>query len=132
MGYCHRISKHEAGLYCEHLLRLDAGSRYARFSGTVSDTAIKNYVDRIDWVCSEVIAFVIDREVRGAAELRYSRCERRSGVELAFSVEQAFQNNGTGSLLLNKSLMLLHYRDIPFAKLACNTAVACRDAPGNG
>ena len=60
----------EAGIYRDHLLRLDRDSRYSRFGGAVSDEFVDNYVTTTFGLSAVVHGFFVDGVLRGAAELR--------------------------------------------------------------
>ena len=109
----------ETPLYLEHMLRLDAESRYLRFGGTVCDEAVQRYYEGIDWRDSSLIGFFRDGVLRGAVELRYQRTPLGRRAELAFSVERPFQNSGVGTTLMRRALIILSNRGVVRADVVC-------------
>ncbi|MEI6557390.1 MAG: GNAT family N-acetyltransferase [Rhodospirillaceae bacterium] len=109
----------DAGRYREHLLRLDADSRYARFSGTTSDATIERYVEAIDWKWCMIIGYFEDGALRGAGEIRYETALFPTRAELAFSVEAGFQNTRVGTNLMARSLIILRNRGVNTAHVVC-------------
>ena len=77
----------EAGLYRNHLLRLDRDSRHNRFGGAVSDEFIENYVTTTFGLNAVIHGFFIDGVLRGAAELRPLGPGFAREAEVAFSIE---------------------------------------------
>ncbi len=119
MGHYRQLYRTESRLYLEHLLRLDAESRYARFCGVMNDQAIRVYWDRIDWRRITLLGFFCDGKLRAVAEIRYGPELFPDAAELAFSVERAFQNNGVGTTLIRRALVLLGNRGIHTADIVC-------------
>ena len=112
----------EAGHYCDHLLRLDAASRRNRFAGAVSDDFIRAYAAGVFGPDNVVHGFFADGILRGAAELRRGGlflAAARSEAEAAFSIETAWQSNGVGSALLERTLLAARNRGIKRIKMAC-------------
>jgi hypothetical protein len=119
MAAYRRLISTDVSLYCEHLLRLDGDSRYARFSGFLSDASIRSHCARIDWRNTMVIGFFRDGQLRGAAEIRYEAKLFPSSAELAFSVEKAFQGSRIGSGLMKRTLAILGNRGVAQAHVVC-------------
>ena len=119
MSAYRNLLKVDADLYKQHLLRLGADSRYARFSGVMSDEAIVRYVDSIDWNWSRIIGYFDKGELRGVAEIRYEMKTFPSQAELAFSVEASYQNSRVGTNLMARSLLILRNRGINTAHVVC-------------
>jgi hypothetical protein len=109
----------DADLYLQHLLRLDADSRYARFSGTTSDATIRRYVDDIDWHWCNIVGSFHEGKLRGAAEIRYQASLFPKSAELAFSVEREYQNTRIGTNLMARSLIMLRNRRVDTAHIVC-------------
>lgn len=89
----------ELPLFREHLLRLDAASRRDRFNGITDDDFVANYAERCFRDGTAVIGFVVDGQVRGAAELHERPELPEPTGEIAFSVEREFQHRGIGARL---------------------------------
>jgi GNAT superfamily N-acetyltransferase len=98
--------------YLRHLLRLDGPTRSERFGRGVSDDWIARYAAETDWLRGAVLGCWIDGTLRGAAELRlYGSGPSRTG-ETALSIEPAFQNQGQGSLLARRIVVIARNRGI--------------------
>ena len=109
----------EASAYRDHLLRLDRDSRYRRFSGAVSDEFITRHAAGAFEPGAVLHGFFVDGTLRGAAELRpYGLGLGREG-EAAFSVEQPWQSQGVGSVLLERTLLSARNRGIKSLHMHC-------------
>jgi GNAT superfamily N-acetyltransferase len=109
----------EAAKYCDHVLRLDAASRHARFGGGVSDDFIRHYVDLSISLDALVHGFFVDGMMRGAAELRPLGLHFQHQAEAAISVEQPWQSHGVGSALLRRTLLAARNRGFRLLHMAC-------------
>jgi len=117
-GAVRKLWAGEAEEYREHLLRLDPESRYRRFSGAVSHDFIARHAASA-LPGAVVHGFFVDGILRGAAELRpYGLTPTREG-EAAFSVEQPWQSQGVGSLLLERTLLSARNRGIKSLHMHC-------------
>ncbi len=109
----------ETDAYRDHLLRLDMESRHRRFSGAVSDDFIARHAATAGEVGVVVHGFFVEGTLRGAAELRpYGTGFAREG-EAAFSIEQPWQSQGIGSLLLERTLLSARNRGIKQLHMHC-------------
>jgi GNAT superfamily N-acetyltransferase len=118
-GTVRKLWAGEADEYRDHLLRLDRESRYRRFSGAVSDDYIARHAAGAFEPGAVVHGFFLDGTLRGAAELRpYGLGFVREG-EAAFSVEQPWQSQGVGSLLLERTLLSARNRGIKSLHMHC-------------
>ena len=109
----------ESTSYRNHLLRLDADSRHARFGGGVSDEFIRTYVDSTFGLSAAVHGFFVDGVLRGAAELRPLGPAFAREAEVAFSIEAPWQSHGIGSALLERTLLAARNRGIKTLHMAC-------------
>ena len=109
----------ETAKYRDHLLRLDTQSRRNRFSGSVSDQFIRNYVDLTPGLDTIVHGFFVGGTMRGAAELRPLGAGFPHEAEAAFSVEKDWQSNGVGSALLRRTLLAARNRGFRLLHMAC-------------
>ncbi|CAK0771201.1 N-acetyltransferase [uncultured Gammaproteobacteria bacterium] len=105
--------------YRDHLLRLDAEDRHARFAGTVSDDSIRRHCKGLDWTNTVVIGYFDQGELRGASELRFESGLRPERAELAFSIEKPFQNHGMGASLMRRALTVARNRGIETIDIIC-------------
>ena len=118
-GAVRKLWAGEADEYREHLLRLDRESRYRRFSGAVADEFIARHAAGAFEPGAVVHGFFLDGTLRGAAELRpYGLGLAREG-EAAFSVEQPWQSQGVGSVLLERTLLSARNRGIKALHMHC-------------
>jgi GNAT superfamily N-acetyltransferase len=109
----------ETNAYRNHLLRLDAESRQRRFSGVVSDEFIARHAATAQGVGVLVHGFFVDGVLRGAAELRSFGPLFAREAEAAFSVEQPWQSQGVGSVLLERTLLTARNRGIKSLQMHC-------------
>jgi GNAT superfamily N-acetyltransferase len=109
----------EAGLYRDHLLRLDAASRRNRFAGAVSNEFVRDYADLAFGIDTVIHGYFADATLRGAAELRRVGRPLAQEAEAAFSIEQPWQSHGVGSALLERTLLAARNRGIKFLHMAC-------------
>ncbi len=105
----------ETDAYRDHLLRLDQDSRQRRFSGAVSDDVIARHAATAQGVGVVVHGFFVDGVLRGAAELRQFGRE----AEAAFSIENPWQSQGVGSVLLERTLLTARNRGINSLHMQC-------------
>jgi GNAT superfamily N-acetyltransferase len=109
----------ETGAYRDHLLRLDADSRYRRFSGAVSDDFITRHAATAKGLGVVVHGFFVDGELRGAAELRQNGSLFAHAAEAAFSIEQPWQSLGVGTELLERTLLSARNRGVKLLRMDC-------------
>jgi GNAT superfamily N-acetyltransferase len=122
-GIIRKLWANETDSYRDHLLRLDADSRYRRFSGTVSNEFIARHAATAGEIGVVVHAFFVEGVLRGVAELR------RNGAglgalfahegEAAFSIEQPWQSHGVGTVLLERTLLSARNRGITSLQMQC-------------
>lgn len=109
----------ETDAYRDHLLRLDTESRQRRFSGVVSEDFIARHAASARGVGVVVHGFFIDGVLRGAAELRSFGPLFAREAEAAFSVEQPWQSQGVGSVLLERTLLTARNRGVKSLQMHC-------------
>lgn len=103
----------------DHLLRLAPKDRQMRFMGNASDRSIQSYCDRIDWLRTTVLGYFSDGDLCGAAELVQAGNRWPRAAELALTVEGPFQNQGIGTELLQKALVMARNRFIRTVYMVC-------------
>lgn len=118
-GTIRKLWSTEFDKFRDHLLRLDKASRRMRFAHGVTDSFIEDYVARMNDSTVIVYAYVVDGEVRAAAELRMLGHVWGSFAEAAFSVEAAFQNRGLGSELMGRIIRAARNRGVQHLVLSC-------------
>jgi GNAT superfamily N-acetyltransferase len=111
--------------YAAHLMRLDPLSRFMRFGGLVTDTAVRRHATRVADQRATVLGHFVDGELRGVAELHPlpARPGRPKGAEIAFSVERPWQGRGIGSALMDRILSYAQahgFEDLRIMFLASN------------
>ena len=99
VGVIRQLRPSEELLFRQHLLRLDTASRRDRFNGVANDHFVASYSSRCFHDGTTVIGYVVDGQVRGAAELHERPEIADPSGEIAFSVEHEFQHRGIGSRL---------------------------------
>jgi GNAT superfamily N-acetyltransferase len=109
----------ETDAYRDHLLRLDLDSRNRRFSGAVSDEFIARHAATATEIGVVVHGFFVDGTLRGAAELRRLGSLFVREAEAAFSVEQPWQSQGVGTVLLERTLLSARNRGIDTLHMHC-------------
>jgi GNAT superfamily N-acetyltransferase len=113
----------ETEAYRDHLLRLDRDSRHTRFSGAISDEFIARHAATATGFGVVVHGFFVDGTLRGAAELRRKGTKGMmlgsDEAEAAFSIEQEWQSNGVGTVLLERTLLSARNRGIKHLRMDC-------------
>jgi GNAT superfamily N-acetyltransferase len=118
-GIIRKLWTNETDAYRDHLLRLDADSRYRRFSGTVSDEFIARHAATAGEIGVVVHGFFVEGVLRGVAELRRNGSLFAHEGEAAFSVEQPWQSHGVGTVLLERTLLSARNRGITSLQMQC-------------
>ena len=118
-GTIRRLWPTETDKFRDHLLRLDKDSRRLRFAHGVSDAFIEDYASRMTEYGSLVYGYVVDGQVRGAAELRRLGDAWGEEAEAAFSVESAYQDNGVGSDLMGRVVRAARNRNVRRLYMSC-------------
>jgi len=98
-GVIRQLRPSEETLFRNHLLRLDTVSRRDRFNGVTDDQFVSAYSSRCFHDGTTVIGYVVDGQVRGAAELHERPELVEPTGEIAFSVEHDYQHGGIGGQL---------------------------------
>ena len=109
----------ETDVYRDHLLRLDRESRHRRFSGAVSDEFVARHAASAGEFGVVLHGFFVDGVLRGAAELRSIGAPFAREGEAAFSIEQAWQSQGVGTALLERTLLSARNRGIRSLRMHC-------------
>jgi RimJ/RimL family protein N-acetyltransferase len=90
-----------------------------RFAHGVADVFIEDYAARVSETGSLVFAFIDDREVRAAAELRKLGDTWGREAEAAFSVEKAYQDQGIGTELMGRVIRAARNRGVQMLYMSC-------------
>lgn len=118
-GTIRKLWAPELKAYGDHLLRLDPTSRRLRFGMGVDDGFITDYAGRVNDMKSVVYGYVVDGEVRAAAELRPLGAQLHGEAEAAFSVERPYQDTGIGTELLGRIIRTARNRGIHRLYMNC-------------
>ena len=91
-----------------------------RFHGAISDQAVFAHCARIDFRNTLVIGCIdADDMIRGAIEICALGDSAIVGSELAISVETALQNNGVGTELMRRGLLVAQNRGFTDVYVSC-------------
>lgn len=101
-GLIRRLGQSDAAAFNDHLLRLDAEARTARFGGLVGDDALRRHTALALAGEAAVFGYHEDGVLRGAGELHRLAGVRPAAGEAAFSVEGGWQGRGIGSRLMRR------------------------------
>ncbi|QIB34882.1 GNAT family N-acetyltransferase [Ancylobacter pratisalsi] len=113
-GHIRKLLPAERHLLLEHFLRLDPLSRFMRFGGVISDSALSRHATRVTTGDALALGYFVDGELHAVAELH--PLPKREGkplsAEAAFSVERPWQGKGVGSAMMEHLVMLAQNRGI--------------------
>lgn len=118
-GLIRKLWRGETEAYRDHLLRLDRDSRRRRFSGSVSDEFIARHAATAGDPGALLHGFFVGGTLRGAAELRTVGPLFGHEGEAALSVEQPWQDQGVGTVLLERTLLSARNRSIKLLRMQC-------------
>jgi GNAT superfamily N-acetyltransferase len=118
-GLIRKLRAKEAGAFLDHLKRLDKDSRRMRFAHSVSDSFVEEYAARMSDMGAIVYGYVVDGEVRAAAELKKLSDAWGSEAEAAFSVEAAYQDHGVGTELMGRVIRSARNRGVHRLFMSC-------------
>ncbi|GGF64738.1 N-acetyltransferase [Azorhizobium oxalatiphilum] len=118
-GIIRKLWPGEVQVFRDHLLRLDQETRRSRFGSAVSDDFITHYSERVFRSGAVVHGCFVEGVLRAAAELYpFSEVLATEG-EAAFSVEQAYQNLGLGTVLMGRTVLTARNRGIRTLHMNC-------------
>jgi GNAT superfamily N-acetyltransferase len=109
---------HEYDRYRNHLLLLDAESRYLRFGHHIPNEAINTLCDTFEGNFQRHRVFVIEDDNLDVVGAGHIGLEGRS-VELAFSVLKSHQGRGMGSSLMSRVVEWCQNRGIKAGCMVC-------------
>lgn len=84
--------------HVEHLLRLTAEDRRARFHSATKDETIRAYSEGLEWHKVLIFGLFVDGTLRAAGELL--QADGSTSAEISLSVEKEFQHGGFGKTLV--------------------------------
>jgi RimJ/RimL family protein N-acetyltransferase len=109
----------EATTLSDHLIRLTLDARSLRFMGGMHDVAVREHCARLNWFRTVVIGYFDEGVLRGAAELHVADKLRPDLCEVAITVEAAWQNQGVGTELLRRILVIARNRSARGVLINC-------------
>ena len=117
-----RLYKPDLLSFQDHLIRLDAETRYDRYGLQVSDDYLCHYAELCFKPGSIVYGSFEDNVLRGAAELRmFDAADQpmRRDAEAAFSVETPWRRQGIGTELMSHVVLAARNRRIGELTIFC-------------
>ncbi len=109
----------EGPALASHLGRLTSNDRSLRFMGALSDAAIDAHCKGLNWFRTVVIGFFDAGVLRGAAEVQVADKRMPLLCEAAFTVESAWQDQGVGSELLRRAVLVARNRAARGLQISC-------------
>ena len=115
-----RLWPSDRDAFRDHLLRLDAQSRFDRFAMQASDDFVRTYAEKCFAIDDAIFGFFVHGELRGAGELRaVAQRARDASAEAAFSVEPAWRRRGIGTDLMERIVHAARNRNAETLYLSC-------------
>ncbi len=113
------LTEHDSHIQAEHLQRLTPEDRRMRFHNAMSDAALSNYTDHVDWRHALAYGAFVDGTLRGVSEMML---ESGDEAEVSISIEKEYQRIGLGRILVGamiltgrnlglKTLHMYYFRD---------------------
>lgn len=118
-GVIRRLSVFDHDAFTQHLLRLDADSRYLRFGMAATDAFLLDYARGCSRWDVLIYGFFVDDILRGAAEMRPLGGVHSDEAEVAFSVEMEHRGNGIGARLFEKIIRAARNRSYSRLYMSC-------------
>jgi GNAT superfamily N-acetyltransferase len=119
-GLVRRLWPADLPAFRDHLLRLDAQSRYDRFAMAVNDEFLIRYAERCFGIDDVIYGYYVDGVLRGAGELRAVGNNIIGGsLEAAFSVEQGWRRRGVGTELMSRIVRAARNRRADALYMSC-------------
>jgi len=110
MALYRKLLPPEAAQLRRHLLRLTPDERRMRFQGAVADRSIELLCRQLDWFRTVVVGYFVDGKLRGVAQLAFDRSLCPRAVEVAVTVETAWQGAGVGTELARRAVVIARNR----------------------
>lgn len=117
-----RLYQPDLPLFRDHLLRLDADTRYNRFGLQVTDTYLSDYAELCFEPGTITYGYFEDGMIRGAAELRLYPAKddpNRKEAEAAFSVERDWRRRGIGTEMMGQIVLVARNRQVKTLTIFC-------------
>lgn len=115
-----RLWPSDLDAFRDHLLRLDAQSRFDRFAMAASDDFLRAYATRCFGIDDVIFGFFVDGVLRGASELRpVAPGAHDASAEAAFSVEPGWRRRGVGTELMERIVQAARNRNADTLYMSC-------------
>lgn len=117
-----RLYRPDLPAFADHLIRLDAETRYNRFGLQVSDAHLRDYAEMCFKPGSIVYGWFENHVLRGAAELRVftaGEAPIHKDGEAAFSVETPWRRRGIGTELMGHVVLAARNRRVATLSILC-------------
>ena len=118
-----RLWRDDMDAFRDHLLRLDAASRFERFGMAANDAFVIGYAERCFGLDDVIYGWFDGAMLRAAGELRGVGHHLPFGVgrsaEAAFSVERAWRRQGIGTALMERIVRAARNRRAETLYMAC-------------
>lgn len=121
-GRIRRLGPADAAAFTDHLLRLDAEARAARFGGLVADDALRRHAAFALTGDPVVLGYLQYGVLRGVGELHRLEGVRPAAGEAAFSVEGGWQGRGIGSKLMRRVIAEATARGLRRVVVVCQSS----------
>jgi RimJ/RimL family protein N-acetyltransferase len=119
IGFSRRLWLADAPRICAHFTRLSRADRYQRFAHHIDDAGIEAFCRALDWWRTHLVGHFVEGELRGVGELRIDGLPFRPSAELAISVEPRFQNQGIGTEVFQRLIVLARNRGVGTVHMQC-------------
>ncbi len=119
MPFIRKLGPTDLNRLKDHFARLDYNDRYLRFGHQISDSAVNDYLERIDWTQAIVLGQLENGVLRGAVEIVPFGSSVPEKAELALTVEKPWRGAGVGRELCRNALILACNRGIHDVMMIC-------------
>ena len=119
MSTYRKLFPSETATLCSHFVRLSPEERSLRFMGALSDEAVMEYCEGLDWFRTVVIGYFDEGVLRGSAEVNIPDGRFPILCEVAISVETAWQHHGVATELLRRALVIARNRSVRGLHITC-------------
>ena len=128
-GVIRRLWPADLSAFRDHLLRLDAQSRFDRFAMAVNEDFLIRYAERCFGFDDLIYGYYVDGVLRGTGELRAVGNNIIGGfAEAAFSVEQEWRRRGVGTELMSRIVRAARNRRADALYMSCLASNAAMQA----
>ena len=111
-----RLTRADRAALLLHFTSLDSEDRRLRFGIPLTDWALQDYVDRMDFEGDDILA-IHDEALRIVASVHVARAG--DGAELGLSVLPGYRDAGLGTALLERAVMRVRNRGLRSVYVHC-------------